>query len=365
MHLARAMMAAVLTLAGTLAAATVEGQSCVRDGRRGMVVGDLGFERLVCRGSCSISINDHDGVRTRTAAFSSAPTVGDVRTASRLREGDVIVAVDGRRTTTAAGAHRLMNVRPGERVRLVVERDGRREDLEVTARERCEVPPPAPPAPPAPRAPRAPRAAAAPRPPMPPAPPIPAVPPMPPAPPAPPRVLPQGWFGFGVRCEECEFSFHRDDRAGTEHSVVRFAEPPEVWSVEPGTPAHRAGMRNGDRLLRIDGVSLTTREGGRRFAAVRPGQAVTWTYERDGETFRSRMTASRRPDAGRVTTVTGGGPARSRAAANRLRYSGKVAGAQVEVRGAPVTVERDPSTGELLIRSADLTVRVRPEGGTR
>jgi hypothetical protein len=33
----------------------------------------------------------------------------------------------------------------------------------------------------------------------------------------------------------------------------------------------------------------------------------------------------------------------------------------VEVRGAPVNVTTDPRTGEMIIRSADLTIRIRPE----
>ena len=48
------------------------------------------------------------------------------------------------------------------------------------------------------------------------------------------------------------------------------------------------------------------------------------------------------------------------AQAQRLRYSGTVGGAQVEVRGAPVNVTRDARTGELVIRSSDITVRVKP-----
>jgi hypothetical protein len=33
----------------------------------------------------------------------------------------------------------------------------------------------------------------------------------------------------------------------------------------------------------------------------------------------------------------------------------------VEVRGAPVTIFRDERTGETVIRSHDLTVRLRPD----
>jgi predicted metalloprotease with PDZ domain len=128
-----------------------------------------------------------------------------------------------------------------------------------------------------------------------------------------------------------------------------------VVSVEPGTPAAGAGMRRGDRLTHVDGVSLTTAEGWRRFGAIQPGQRVAWTYTRDGRRLQSSMTALRRPDAVRASTPP------TAAEAQRLRYSGTVGGAQVEVRGAPVNVSTDPRTGETIIRSADVTVRIRPQ----
>ncbi|MDB4950943.1 MAG: hypothetical protein JWM27_3592, partial [Gemmatimonadetes bacterium] len=185
-----------------------------------------------------------------------------------------------------------------------------------------------------------------------PAPPAPAAPPAPPTPPAPPAVLPEGWFGFGIRCSDC--SFHMDVDNGVRHSSsARFGNEPTVISVEPGSPAYAAGMRGGDRLLAVDGLALTTPAGARRFSAIRPGQTVTWTYRRGSRTSTARMTAARRPDAGAPRAA-------SPEASGRLRYSGAVGGTSVEVRGAPVTVSRDDRTGELVIRSADVTVRVRP-----
>jgi membrane-associated protease RseP (regulator of RpoE activity) len=160
--------------------------------------------------------------------------------------------------------------------------------------------------------------------------------------------MPDGWFGFGIQCRDCGVS----DVGG--RSVYRFLQAPTVVSVEPGTPAAGAGMRRGDRLTHVDGVSITTAEGWRRFAAIQPGHRVSWTYTRDGRRLQSAMTALRRPDARRA-------PAPPTAAqAQRLRYSGTVGGSQVEVRGAPVTVSTDPRTGETVIRSADVTVRIRP-----
>jgi predicted metalloprotease with PDZ domain len=161
--------------------------------------------------------------------------------------------------------------------------------------------------------------------------------------------MPDGWFGFGIQCRNCGVHTERGRAA-----VYRFGEAPTVVSVEPGTPAASAGMRRGDRLTHLNGISLTTPEGWRLFSAIQPGQLVAWTYTRDGRRVQSSMTALRRPDARSA-------PAPPTAAqAQRLRYSGTVGGSQVEVRGAPVTVSTDPRTGETVIRSADVTVRIRP-----
>jgi membrane-associated protease RseP (regulator of RpoE activity) len=132
-----------------------------------------------------------------------------------------------------------------------------------------------------------------------------------------------------------------------------------VENVEPGSPAQRAGIRRGDRLTHVDGLALTTPRGAQRFAAIRPGQAVTWTYRRGSGVHTARTTASRRPDAPAAPRAPGA--ALSPGAAQQVRYSGAVGNTDVEVRGAPVTITRDERTGETVIRSHDLTVRLRPE----
>ncbi|HEU0300290.1 MAG TPA: PDZ domain-containing protein, partial [Longimicrobium sp.] len=213
--------------------------------------------------------------------------------------------------------------------------------------------PPAPPARPAHPG-RPPHPPAPPQPPrnqrnVPPVPPVPPRPPVPPVPPAPPEIMPDGWFGFGIECNHCDVH-----APGNAAPTFRFREHPTVMTVEPGTPADRAGMRRGDRLTHVDGVSITTPDGWRRFGAIQPGQQVRWTFTRGGRAQSAVMTARRRPDAGRT-------PAPPAAGGQRLRYSGSVGGAQVEVRGAPVNVTTDPRTGEMVIRSADLTIRIAPQ----
>ncbi|HVG46229.1 MAG TPA: PDZ domain-containing protein [Longimicrobium sp.] len=364
-----AITAALLALP---AASSGQGGTCGRNG--GIRTPDLGFSTISCE-HCTID----QSPRRVTYRFGTEPRVGGISAAGRgkLREGDVLVAVNGDLITTEEATDRLSNTRRGERVRLTVRRGGRTQAVDVVAGEHCVEPPvpPTPPRPPrapsAPRAPLPPEAPGAPRAPdmAPPPPPLRAplppqpprapraphapAPPLPPLPPPPPEILPAGWFGFGISCDEC--GVHRND----DDVSMYFGEAPVVENVEPGSPAQRAGLRRGDRLTHVDGLALTTRQGARRFADIRPGQAVTWTYRRGSGAYTARTTAVRRP-AAPSTPHAPGVPATPRAA-QQVRYSGAVGSTDVEVRGAPVTITRDERTGETVIRSHDLTVRLRPD----
>lgn len=371
MKLARNLAAAAVL--AIVPAATTAGAQGACGGERGIVVPDLGWNDVDCN-HCQIEFSP----TRRRYRFGTEPRLGGIHGpgAGRLREGDVLLALDGRLITTDQAGDRLANVRPGERVRVTVRRGGQVRNVDVVVGERClRMPvPPTPPRPPrapgAPAAPAAPRAPGAPTPPVPPAPgyvprpgvpaaprapsapvpPVPPVPPLPPLPPSPPDILPAGWFGFGIRCDECGIR-----RRGNDVRMF-FGEPPTVESVEPGSPAARAGIRRGDRLTAVDGVALTTPAGARRFQAIRPGQAVTWTYRRGSGTYTARAAAGRRPDLPTAPRA----PRAAGAASQQLRFSGAVGSSDVEVRGAPVTIVRDERTGELVIRSHDLVVRVRP-----
>src|SRR5206468_7553005 len=125
LRLAVALAAATALLAGGAA-----GQSCTRDGRRGTVVGDLGFDSFSCHGRCSIHTSEDDGRVERSASFGGEPTVSGIHGGSQLREGDAIVAIDGRPITGREAGDRLVNVRPGERIRLTVRRDGSVQSLD-------------------------------------------------------------------------------------------------------------------------------------------------------------------------------------------------------------------------------------------
>jgi membrane-associated protease RseP (regulator of RpoE activity) len=334
---------------------------------------DLGVQSLECR-DCHIQVHDDE---VRTFRTGTELKLNRIRpggpTAAVLRDGDVLVAIDGAPITTAEGGRRFAALAPGRAATLTIRRDGLNRDVRVVPGAQCHAalgaPPPHPPRPArAPHPPRPPRVesielrdvevidgppappAPAPRPaPTPRVAPSPAAPPRPPTPPSPPDFLPDGWFGFGIGCSNCEI------RTENGRHNFTFRSLPRVESVEPGSPAARAGLQRGDRLTHIDGLPLTTPAAWRRFGGVEPGQRVRWSYTRNGRQQTAEILAARRPDA-RATAR-----ASSRTSAQRLRYSGAVGGADVEVRGAPVTVTRDPRTGETVIRSSDLTVRIRPQ----
>jgi hypothetical protein len=88
------------------------------------------------------------------------------------------------------------------------------------------------------------------------------------------RVEPAAWVGIAFSCRDCGMVVE----SGT--ARWNFSTPPEVYSVESGSPAHAAGIRRGDILTHIDNLSITTAEGGRRWAAVRPGESVRVRYRR-------------------------------------------------------------------------------------
>jgi C-terminal processing protease CtpA/Prc len=158
-------------------------------------------------------------------------------------------------------------------------------------------------------------------------------------------VFPKGWFGFGISCN-CEV------RTGSAESppVWVFRSPPEVYSVERGSPAGRVGLRRGDLLIEIDGVPLTSEEGGRRFGAVKAGQAVEFVYRRGGETGAVTIKAGERrvPGARRPEDV------------GRLRYVGTVGDVEVEVRGNSSVIITVIEPGrEIEIVTRDARIRLR------
>ncbi len=63
-----------------------------------------------------------------------------------------------------------------------------------------------------------------------------------------------------------------------------------VANVDEGTPAHAAGLRDGDDLVAVDGKAVPTFADLRDAVVTRPGDQVTLTVERDGQVFDTTAT---------------------------------------------------------------------------
>ena len=345
----------------------------------GELRGTVGISSFECQ-NCTLTTDGDE----RVWNFSSEPVVRVVRpgspAAGKIREGDEIVAIDGHLITTGEGGRRLGNLEPGKSVSLVIRSGNRERTVEIVPDGECPRPgthaappavaaePVAPGAEPAPAsvgvAVGVPRAAVAPRADV--AEPAGVAVAVSPVPRPTFTLLPSGWFGFGIECTDCRWSV--DEETG--QSEWEFSAPPEISSVEQGSPAAAAGFRRGDILLEIDGEPLTSAEGGRRFGSVEPGETVGWTYSRGGETRSAQATAAQRPGMrprrrspdGAPTASYGGQRATgySSGGTSKLRYSGLVGGTSVEVRGAGSVVVNIIEPGrEIEIVTSDSRTRIR------
>jgi membrane-associated protease RseP (regulator of RpoE activity) len=365
----------------------------------------LGIENIRC--DCTVRAGSD---RDRLFIFRTAPVVTGVAPGSAgdgiLFRGDTITTIDGYSLLTPEGARRFATIAPGDDVNLLVKRGGNLLKLSLRAssthRPRAytdlspeapggfittwEYPPttPQPATPPAMVAP-APRGAARATPPRGvaevwagvaagapaarvsvTAPPSPVATPRAPLTPpvVPGEYAPRGWFGFSIRCNGCGWAV--TGRPGAS-PVWESEDAPELSMVEAESPAGRAGLRTGDRITHIDGLSILTRAGAERFGAVRPGQRVRLTVLRNGSSITRELTLARRPEvraAIAAAAVEGVTPrAATRPAMRReLRYTGQLDNVTVEVwsAGGP-SVEKVGDTMVITIGTSVVRLKVDPK----
>ena len=242
-----------LPLALALAARAADAQTCGDGIPR---TATLGIGLLQCvGGSCTVNARDGAG---RTHDFSTEPRVWRLEAngpaAGVLRDGDQILAVDGVLITTRDGGRRLANLRAGVPVALRIRRGGSERRVSVTPRPGCNTPSLAVTATagaPSPGSAEG-RAGEA----------------------AGPRI----YFGMELDCGDCGWR-----QEGGDWRWVS-TQPMRVKAAVPGTPAHRAGLRAGDVVLRINGHALTDRGAGRFFDRLTPGTAVRFEVRRGTRT---------------------------------------------------------------------------------
>lgn len=326
-------------------------------------MGTLGIGELECNCHFSMQLITDSGTVRRNWDFRSEPIIGRIiaggPAAGRLRAGDVITAIDGHLITTREGGRRYGNLVPGVPVTLRVRRDGRELDVMVTAEKECTritvLRPTAPAPPAAPRPSAEPRVAVPlPRPTAPEAP-RPARPLRPAVPVRPPPSTPA--LGFSIECSDCSLQLLGEG----EDWVWSFSEAPVVKRVEPGGPAHDAGLRAGDVLTHIDGVRLTSAEGGRRFGALKGGDRITLTYRRGAVEREATLVAREAASWGIEATPAVPVDPVEWAQPDITRFTGSLGDAVVQVTGGRVSVME--TDDEIVIRSSDITVRITRSGG--
>ena len=74
-------------------------------------------------------------------------------------------------------------------------------------------------------------------------------------------------------------------------SPLRATSTPVIGTVLDGTPAAAAGLRGGDRIVRLDGTPVATWEGMSEHVRARPGRVVAVEFERDGRRMRREVRA--------------------------------------------------------------------------
>jgi C-terminal processing protease CtpA/Prc len=197
----------------------------------------------------------------------------------------------------------------------------------------------------------------APRPPTPPA------PPAPPAAPAPPIVSvhisrPEGYIGIVYSgTQRVQTSERRHDNRRVERTVlVSYTAYPAIVSVEPGSPAERAGLSAGDTVLSYNGRDVVA-EPFPLHDMLRPGARLDMRVRRNGAVRNVAVTVGRRP--GTHVVVQPGvhySPSPEIAAEVRREVEGALAQARREMQRSRRLTNRQR---EEIRREADSAARAR------
>jgi S1-C subfamily serine protease len=101
----------------------------------------------------------------------------------------------------------------------------------------------------------------------------------------------QGWIGLTLR----SIATVRLPRPGERAVEMRFDRHPVVESVDPGSPADKAGIRRGDTVLAIGGVDVGSHPV-LPAHVLRPGATASVQIRRNGRSWTLPVTVAPRPD---------------------------------------------------------------------
>lgn len=168
-------------------------------------------------------------------------------------------------------------------------------------------------------------------------------------------VPPEGgpWLGLGLICAHCEPSGPWWDA-----DVPVLKEPPRIHLIDPGGPAARAGLREGDILLEIGGQPIISDAGWQRLREATLGDTLSITFIRNGQNRRTGLEVGWHKRARRD-------PGAAEPSSQPMRFAGSLAGVNIVVMGSPRVTVREEE-GIVVIVTPDATIRLvapRPAGG--
>ncbi len=100
-----------------------------------------------------------------------------------------------------------------------------------------------------------------------------------------------GWLGVSLQCSNCS------RQQLNELVVYSFSSPPTIQKVHKGAPAAAAGLLEGDLIIAIGGIDITTAEGGRAFGELTAGVPARIRVRRDGRELDLTVTPGTAPEA--------------------------------------------------------------------
>jgi membrane-associated protease RseP (regulator of RpoE activity) len=166
-------------------------------------------------------------------------------------------------------------------------------------------------------------------------------------------------FGFALECTKCQSTNRRGGLGGGPMAVWHYDEFPRIVAVADDSPAARAGIREGDLLLGVDGASLITDAGARLFSALRAGDTASLTLERNGKSYSTMLVLDRPPGFGGAGGFDGGLARGMNARRGSLHFSTRVGTTAVDVESEVPVVSSTDSSGATVLHVGSTTIRLR------